>query len=174
MILRYLDFIVERFKKPDKTTEERISSLVANLEKKYIGGRLFFNALDNEIKNTFNQDIILQLVSGCNNDWVVCSGEFGNIVFDLWKSGKFKSKGVLVFNGKMTTKKIGINWYYPDINLENKEFIYVDDSYFSGSTYKKIENFLTKYNSKIKSIYVIYDGSKEKNKNVKSFFRYYK
>jgi hypothetical protein len=56
----------------------------------------------------------------------------------------------------------------------DKKFVYVDDSYFSGKTAEKINNYLSLRNSKISTIEVIYDGSKDRKNNVKSFFRYYK
>lgn len=58
--------------------------------------------------------------------------------------------------------------------FNDKSFVYVDDSMFSGGTVRKIDDYLKEYhNSKLKSVSVVYDGSKEKNKLVKSLFRYY-
>lgn len=142
---------------------------------KHRGGREFFDALDDAIKSVINEDMILALVRGNKNEWLATSGEFGDILYKLWKEGKFQCKGLVVFNGKMLTNKTGVNAWYPvDFELDNKNFIYVDDSLFSGGTAKKIDSFLREHNSSIKSISVIYDGSKEKSKLVKSFFRYYK
>ena len=81
---------------------------------------------------------------------------------------------MLVFNGKMRTSQIGIRSYYPlDFDIKDKNFVYFDDSYFTGSTANKINRFLIENGSKIKSVSVIYDGSKKKRKGVNSFFRYY-
>lgn len=167
--------IFERFYTPPKEIKDRLENIVDELLKTHKGGREFFNALDDSIKSITNQDMTLALLRGCSNEWVASSGEFGDKIYELWKSGKFRCKGLVVFNGKMLTNKTGISGWYPEnFDLENKEFVYVDDSLFSGSTSKKIDDFLRERNSKIKSISVIYDGSKEKNKMVKSFFRYYK
>lgn len=171
--MRYL-LIYERFYKPPDEIVSRLNSLVDDLRIKYHGGREFFDALDKSIKHITSRDMILHLLRGNDNEWIISSGEFGDIVYQLWKDKKFQCKGVVVFNGKMNSYKIGVVRWYPDnFDFNDKKFIYVDDSLFSGSTYKKINDFLKAYNSEIKSISVIYDGSKEKNKMIKSFFRYY-
>ena len=118
--------------------------------------------------------MILDLVRGCSNEWIATSGEFGDSLYKLWKSNKFKCKGMVVFNGKLLTHNKDVTGYYPsNFDLNNKQFVYVDDSYFSGITAKKIDDYLQKTYSSIKSISVIYDGSKVKSKKVNSFFRYY-
>lgn len=76
------------------------------------------------------------------------------------------------FNGKIIEKNLGVrSWIPKNFNFNNKQFIYVNDSYFSGKTASRINGFLNKHNSKIKDIYVIYDGSVRGD--VKSFFSYY-
>ncbi len=172
--MKYIE-LFERFYNPSKDIKDKLDSIIKDLLNRYKGGKSFFDALDDSIKDITNQDMTLALLRGNTNEWIATSGEFGDTIYKLWKSGKFRCKGLVVFNGKMMTNEIGINNWYPiDFELDNKEFLYVDDSYFSGSTARKIDNFLSEYNSRVKSISVIYDGSKEKNKMVKSFFRYYK
>lgn len=164
----------EKFYNPPQEIKNRLNSIVKDLLSKHGGGRPFFNALDDSIKDITNQDMILSLVKGNSNEWVATSGEFGDKLYNLWMEKKFRCKGIVVFNGKMLTNKIGVTSFYPQkFDIENKEFVYIDDSYFSGSTSRKIDDFLKENNSKVKGISVIYDGSKSKLKNVKSFFRYY-
>jgi hypothetical protein len=166
--------LFERFYNPPQEIKTRLDNIVKDLRIKYRGGISFFDALDDRIKDITNQDIILALVRGCSNEWVATSGEFGDTLYRLWKESKFKCKGLVVFNGKMLTHQTDVKSFYPnDFDLNNKQFIYIDDSYFSGSTAKKINEYLNKTQSSIKSISVIYDGSKEKSKMVNSFFRYY-
>lgn len=168
-------YLFERFYNPPIEIKNRLENIIQDLLLKHKGGREFFNALDESIKSITNRDMMLALLRGNSNEYIASSGEFGDSIYQLWKDGKFKCKGVVVFNGKMQTNKIGVNsWYPTDFNLENKKFLYVDDSYFSGSTARKINDFLQDFNSNIKGVSVIYDGSKEKSKFVKSFFRYYK
>ena len=166
--------IFERFYNPPQEIKDKLDAIVKDLLLKYDGGRPFFNALDASIKSITNNHMILALVKGNSNEYIATSGEFGDIIYKLWKEGKFNCKGMVVFNGKMLTDRTGVNaWYPEDFDLNDKQFVYIDDSLFSGSTYRKINEFLTDHNSKIKSISVIYDGSKNKNKLIRSFFRYY-
>ena len=171
--MKYIQ-VFERFYNPPSEIKTRLQSIVDELIEKHKGGRQFFDALDDAIKNVINEDMILALVKGNKNEWLASSGEFGDILYKLWKEGKFECKGLVIFNGKMLTNREGVKaWYPSDFVLNDKNFIYVDDSLFSGSTARKINDFLKSQNSRIKSISVIYDGSKEKSKMIKSFFRYY-
>jgi len=171
--MRYL-FLFEKFYHPPEEIKDKLKKIISELLFKHEGGRPFFDALDDAIKDIINEDITIALLKGKTNEWVATSGGFGDKVYDLWKRNKIKCKGVVVFNGKMTTHKIGVHsWYPKDFDISNKQFVYVDDSYFSGSTAHKINNFLKENNSLIKNVSVVYDGSKQKVKGVKSFFRYY-
>lgn len=54
---------------------------------------------------------------------------------------------MLIFNGKILTRNKGINSYYPhDFEIENKEYVFVDDSFFSGKTMSTIEEYLEDHN----------------------------
>lgn len=152
----------------------KIKTIVDELTSKYRKGRAFFDALDDVIKSDENRDIILELVSGCEDKWVVTSGGFGDILYNLYLDHKFICKGVLVFNGKMLTNSVGVeSWKPNNFDLDNKEFVYIDDSYFSGGTVKKIDDFLHTKNSSILYVNVVYDGSEVKKDNVNSFYRYW-
>jgi len=171
--MKYLK-VFEKFYHPSTEIKDKLKNIISNLLIKHEGGRKFFDALDDSIKSIVNEDITIALLKGNSNEWIASSGEFGDRIYDLWKNKKIKCKGVVVFNGKMATHEIGVHEWYPDnFDISNKQFVYVDDSYFSGNTVKKINDFLLKMNSSIKVVSVIYDGSKIKSKMVKSFFRYY-
>jgi len=160
----------------ETVVREKLNKIVKDLLIKYKGGRPFFNALDDSIKDVVNEDIVIEVMLGLENDWIATSGGFGDRIYSMWKSGKFDCKGMVVFNGKMCTRNIGVTCWYPtDIDVDNKEFVFVDDSLFSGGTVKKVDDYLQEYhNSSIKSVSVVYDGSPNKNPSVKSLFRYYK
>lgn len=167
-------YLFETFHQPTTQVKMKLKSIVDKLLSQYGGGKQFFNALDDQIKNLSNQDLILNLVKGCENDYIATSGGFGNLLLKLWQEGKFECKGLVVFNGRMMTDNIGVlSWFPPDFDFNNKEFVYIDDSYFSGTTAKKIDEFLLTKKAKISRIAVIYDGSKLKSPMVDSFFRYY-
>lgn len=167
--------LYEKFYNPSKEIKDKLDSIIKELLNKYDGGKQFFDKLDDSIRDITNQDMILSLVRGNDNKWIAASGKFGDILSNLYDDGKFKCKGIVVFNGKMLTKDKGVTTWYPaNFDLNNKQFVFIDDSLFSGSTYRKIDAFLNEHDSSIESISVIYDGSKTKDKMVSSFFRYYK
>jgi len=151
----------------------KFKSDIEELLTTHIRGRKFFNTLDDLIK--YNSDFLLELVKGYENDYIASSGKFGDMLYELYESGKFKAKGLVIFNGKICTKKKGVTCWYPyDINLDNKEFIFIDDSIHSGRTIDKIESYLKReHNSNIKEISVAYDGKKIKDDRVKSIYRFY-
>lgn len=166
--------VFEKFYTPPKSVKQKLDKIVSELLKKYERGPQFFEALDSKIKDISNEDMILYLVSGCKDKWVCSSGEFGQRLKSLLKDGKFKCKGFVTFSGKMTSRGKDVEWWEPEnFDFNNKEFVYVDDSYFSGKTANKIDDFLSERNSKISEIYVVYDGSMHRKDNVHSFFRYY-
>ena len=166
--------IFETFYTPPKSVKQKLDKIVSDLLDKYERGPLFFDALDERIKDISNEDMILYLVSGCKDKWVCSSGEFGQRLEGLLEAGKFKCKGLVTFSGKITSRGKQIEWWEPeDFDFKDKDFIYVDDSYFSGKTANKINDFLKERGSKITEIYVVYDGSLDRKPNVHSFFRYY-
>ena len=57
--------------------------------------------------------------------------------------------------------------------IRGNDFIFVDDSYYSGTTRDIINAELNKYGGKITRTFVVYDGSKEKDDSVFSLYRYY-
>jgi len=166
--MRYLK-LFENFQAPIESIRSKISNIIANIGHRK--GRPFFDALDEAIKD---DEIVLELVKGYENDWIASSGGFGDMLYKLYQDKKFTCKGLVIFNGKMLTNGLGVNSWYPvDFDLDNKEFVYLDDSYFSGSTANKIASFLKEHNSNLYEIAVIYDGSEVRLNNVHSFYRYW-
>jgi hypothetical protein len=157
----------------EEFSRNEYTRVIKQLLKQYVGGRPFFDALDEYIKN--HEEMMLALVTDMENEYIISSGVFGDKLYNLYERGLFKAKGVTVFNGKICTKKKGVTcWYPPDIDIDNKEFIFVDDSTFSGRTIKVIDNYLKRYhNSGIYGVSVAYDGSKERDPKIKSLYRYY-
>lgn len=167
--MKYLR-LFEEFKEPVNTIKSRVHYIVANIG--YRKGKPFFDALDDAIKQ--DEEIVLELVKGYENEWIASSGGFGDILYRLYTNKKFTCKGLVIFNGKMLTNNIGVkSWYPRNFDISNKSFVYLDDSYFSGGTVKKIEDFLLTKKSNISEIAVIYDGSENKKDNVYSFYRYW-
>ncbi len=180
-MIRYVktfeDFITENpgGLNPPNKIYLKLENLIKSLLAEYNGGRAFFDALDEQIKNVTNKEMILELLSGFEKDYIASSGGFGDTVLHLYEKGAFKCKGLVTFNGKILTQGRGVESYKPgDFDVKDKDFVFVDDSYFSGKTAETINRYLISNNSKIKQVAVIYDGSKDRSGYVKSFYRYYK
>lgn len=153
----------------DYNIADEIKKIIDNIPHRR--GVEFFDMLDDAIKD---EKIALELVKKYKNDWVVSSGGFGDILYNLYKDGKFSCKGLVIFNGKMLTNNLGVeSWYPKNFDLENKKFVYLDDSYFSGGTVRKVTDFLKTKNSSVYEVSVVYDGSEVKLDNVHSFYRYW-
>ena len=160
--------IIEEF------SRDEYRNIILRLLDKYKGGRPFFDALDDYIKT--HEKMMLALVKGLENEHIATSGKFGDNLFRLYEEGKFRCKSIVVFNGKICTKKKGVTCWYPhDVDLNNKNFVFVDDSVFSGRTIKVIDDHFRQDqdNSKITKVVVAYDGSKTKLPMVTSYYRYY-
>lgn len=171
-----------------KSPEKKINNIVNNIIDKVPGGDKFFDMLDDEIKDPKNIDITIALFKKIYDKYnynynLVLSGSFGESVLDLISKGVIKCLGtIVVFTGSLTShkNKMGIISSNKEVkikfqsnNIRNKEFIFVDDSYYSGTTYKLIDKFISTKGSNIKEVYVIYDGNDTKDKNRHSLYSYY-
>lgn len=166
--------------------ETKINNWVNKISKETRGGNKFFDEIDDKIKN--DKEIIKNLFEKINQDFgleynLVVSGEFGEIILHMISKGDILCKGSkLLVSGGLTShfndmdkikkiksvsirKKIG--------EIDNKEFIFVDDSYYSGTTEFSINHFLKDFNSKIIKTYVVYDGNDKKRINRFTIYNYY-
>ena len=145
------------------------------------GGEKFFNALDLLIRSDYDiMKILIECIKNfygdtlcLNSAGVVLSGKFGYAFYNNYKdflNNTFKE--VLITNGGIRT---GSEVYLGVNSLKCKEYIFIDDSYYSGKTKKAIEYALKDVYSeaKIYETFVVYDGCKTKNNDVISLFRYY-
>ena len=150
------------------------------------GGPEFFDNLDNEIKKTpeFTLEILDQIYKKYGYEFnLVSSGGYGKYLLDMLKSKKIKCNGsILILSGSLTSHKGFLNKITPDKKIyivysqgvsDNKKFIFVDDSYYSGSTLSTIAKYLKTINSDIIDKYVIYDGSDKKIDKLNSLYKYY-
>lgn len=167
---------------------KRIDNIVKDISKTTPGGNIFFDKLDSEIKKPKNIDIIVKLFEKIYSDFgldynLVISGGFGDLVMFLLKRGDIKCKGtILQVSGGLTShftdmdkikkvKEVIIQKQIGDIN--NKDFIFVDDSFYSGTTGFSIDHFLKKIGSKILKTYIVYDGNDAKSPDRISLYNYY-
>ena len=167
---------------------KRIDTIVKDISKTTPGGNIFFDKLDSEIKKPKNIDIIVKLFEKIYRDFglhynLVVSGGFGDLIMFLLKRGDIKCEGsILQVSGGLTShftdmdkikkvKEVIIQKKIGDIN--NKDFIFVDDSFYSGTTGFSIDQFLKRLGSKILKTYVVYDGNDTKSANRIALYNYY-
>jgi len=167
---------------------EKIDKIVKSISKTTQGGNTFFDQIDLSIKNPKNLDLTLDLFKKIYEDFglaynLVVSGGFGDLVMWLIEKQKIKCNGtILQLSGGLTShftdmdkiKKAKVAKIEKSIgDFEKKNFIFIDDSYYSGTTGVSINNFLNKVGSKIIKTYVIYDGNDKKSSDRISLYNYY-
>jgi len=166
----------------------KIDKIVKSASKNIAGGHKFFDQIDHAMKQPENEDIVLALFQkiydqyGVNYNMVI-SGGFGDLVMWLIEKQKIKCNGtILQLSGGLTShftdmdkiKKAKVAKIEKSIgDFEKKNFIFIDDSYYSGTTGVSINNFLNKVGSKIIKTYVIYDGNDKKSSDRISLYNYY-
>lgn len=141
------------------------------------GGSSYFTKLDAEVKK--QPDLLAEYMkyvtdrSGVYD--VVVSGEIGDRYVELQHVGEIPGNiNLFLLPGglrKGSTKLASKG--YPREFSQQKEFIFLDDSYYSGKTLNAVADYVRGAGGFIRHAYVFYDGSPVKNKNVSSLYRYY-
>lgn len=166
----------------DKKDLEYMMELIVNeCLIKHTGGESYFNELDNMIKNNESLMILFLMYavhnSNCYN--VILSGEIGLRYMQLQLQNKVPNYiNLMVVNGGLRknseiTGGIMSNCEVIPEGLDNMDVIFIDDSFYSGKTRNKVNEFLYHRGAVIYRTYVFYDGSKEKHDDVVSLYRYY-
>ncbi len=148
--------------------------LVNFLLRRYIGGIPFFNKLDNMIRKNkaYLSYMINEVTVRESFDYIIVSGNYG-IEFEKYckKNNLLKNKVICVNGSLRENENIIPFWKNYDIN--NKKIIFVDDSFYSGRTRNKVKEAIINNKGIYLRTYVYYDGSKTKEDDVISFYRYY-
>lgn len=142
-----------------------LDNIVYQLLDKYKEGQVYFSALDKSIQH---KKIIDKLLSNApENNTIIISGGFGKI-FEWF----YPEKEVLLLNGGLRhLKRLSLEHIHDQI--KRKDFIFIDDSYYLGRTRNVIRAEIERLHGNFKHTYVIYDGSKFKDKDITSLFRYH-
>lgn len=156
----------------------KLNYKIAEILKQHEGGEEFFDALDAmvrgdmDILNTFLNFVYFEI--GDTKEYsLILSGQFGNALMSIYGTNLFKDfSDVILVEGGLRSGKT------PTIfrqNFTETKFILLDDSFYSGTTKNTIERALKVVDSQAKIVktFVIYDGSKTKEYNLYSMFRYY-
>lgn len=153
-----------------------IESIVNECLKQHEGGENFFDAIDEKLRN---DNLLITMMIGKvleqeKFDYIIVSGNFGKVFknFCLNHIGKDFSNNVIVVNGGLRSGN-KIEEFYKEYDINNKNLVFIDDSYYLGRTRDKIKDSITSNGGKLICSYVFYDGSKIKDDSVHSFYRYY-
>ena len=166
----------------------KLNNIISDVIKNCPKGDNFFDIVDDQIKDPKNKDIIFKLFEEIYEDFgyeynMVLSGEFSEYIIHLVKKSKIICNGtILQVSGSLTSHKgeLGkiiknkeVSIIYKKEDISEKNFIFVDDSYFSGTTEKSINEYLAKFNSRIIKTYVVYDGNIKKDPNRIHLYNYF-
>lgn len=137
------------------------------LLEKYIGGEIFFDELDRAVK--FDKDKLEELLIKAKAEYptakIIASGEIALCLHNFNLPVNIIVQGGLRKNKEPLDLQKFVN--------KGEEFVFIDDSYFSGKTSFVVKEALEKNECKLLGTVVIYDGCAEKRKDVKSIYRYY-
>lgn len=151
-----------------------IQNVVNQFLEKYVGGEEFYDALDEQIRihDIWLYAMIARIEKETSYDRWIVSGKFGRRFYEFVKTniGEEGAQKILVTSGSLRKgKAIGLE----EEDLTGLEFLFIDDSFWSGKTRDVIQRYLEKNHAHLKKTYVFYDGSKKKEETVESFYRYY-
>ena len=152
---------------------DKLNALVKELLDQHKGGEQFFDALDYSIRGDHAiMESFKDLIEwNCSRHTVlVVSGNFGRFfVNNFFSFIKELCIDIIVTDGGLR-KGNPTNTFLLNEPSSCNDYIFVDDSYYSGSTAKAIEEEL---GLRFYKIIVVYDGSQEFEDRVYSLFRYY-
>lgn len=150
-----------------------IDSLVRDMIEEHEGGEKFFDNLDKEVQSPpIVEELISNIPSDQFVDYVIVSGKFGRFFSNYYSNVNriVKYKVICVKGGLRRGNMVDDISYLP---LKGKRVVFIDDSYYLGRTRDVIKEELAKNGATLIKTVVAYDGSKIKDKDVFSLFRYY-
>lgn len=150
-----------------------IDSLVRDMIEEHEGGEKFFDNLDREVQSPpIVEALISRIPTDQFLDYIIVSGKFGRFFSSYYSSISriVKYKVICVKGGLRAGNKIDDISYLP---LKGKRVVFIDDSYYLGRTRDAIRTELERHGATLIKTVVAYDGSKVKDKDVDSLFRYY-
>ena len=153
---------------------DKMKEIVKECIEKYKGGSKYFHEMDNLIK--YDSEILQEILDSVGNDKVIIlSGAFGlNMVHHIKEQ---KRNYAYIYLSGSPRKNEDVEIYAMHLYGGKRDFanaVFLDDTYFSGKTYYYCKGFIeSRFNLKVNSALVAYDGCKHKQENVYSLYRYY-
>lgn len=143
--------------------------IVKEMLKQHKGGEKFFDHLDLAVQSKPIIDKLIELIQEKN---IIVSGKFGVFFSNYIKDQGFDLNLILVSGGLRKNTPIE-NLEYMRIEIRGKDFVFVDDSFYSGKTRDVVKLEIERNGGRLNQTYAIYDGSKVKDISVESLYRYY-
>lgn len=149
----------------------KIFDTVNALLEQYVGGQIFFTELDKAVK--FDKEVLNELLEYADEVFdlyttcTIASGEIGLAMHNLDVKIDYLVPGGL----RHDPSKINLEPF--KANIQGKKFLFIDDSYFSGKTAMVVKEEIERLGGTFVGTLVVYDGSKTKDKDVWSLYRYY-
>jgi len=145
-----------------------LDEIVRQCLEQHKGGEKFFDHLDKTIQEI---PVVYDLFDSIKHDRknIIVSGKFGVFFKNLFSS----HPNIIVVSGGLR-KNIKIkDLTYLEYKIKTEDYIFIDDSFYSGKTRNAIKNEIERLGGKLINTYVIYDGSIERDISVSSLYRYY-
>jgi hypothetical protein len=142
-----------------------LDEIVKEMLETHVGGEKFFDNLDANIqRTTIIEKLFWKIPYNAN---IIASGNFGMVFNNV-----VACKRCLLVPGSLRKGRL-LDLSYLGNYIENMSFTFIDDSFYSGKTRDVIKAEVERLGGKLIHTYAIYDGSKEKDPNVSSLYRYY-
>ena len=153
--------------------KKKILQIVEKVLLTHERGEEFFSEMDRILAFELNVELFSELRKMVPKGYgIVLSGKFGKQFAQAINEHKLEFCPYLLVEGGIrsgaSVKLIGAYG-----NLQ-KNYVFIDDSIFSGTTYNVIKHWIeTYYGSTVVKCVVAYDGWPEKRNDVESIFRWY-
>ena len=164
----------------------QLDQIIQELLVRYVGGVPFFDNLDAAWRSPRGWTVVQHLLARAGvqpcpdaprpfektfpGAGPVSTGRFGMFLHNAFGVGL-----TLVTGGLRTTAPMDDLWYVRQ-KLERgqgRDFILLDDSFFSGRTRDLIRAELERQGGRLVHTYVVYDGGRERDPGVSALYRYY-
>ena len=153
----------------------RLNEKIAEILRQHPEGEPFFDALDAMIRGDQNileafMNFVYSKIEG-KRFGVILSGNFGNAIFSAYGLELYQNfSDVILVNGGIRKGETPVIFKE---KLTTTDYIFLDDSFYSGTTRNSIASVLGSLNGRIVRTFVIYDGAKVRQRDVFSMFRYF-
>lgn len=153
----------------------RLNEKIAEILRQHPEGEPFFDALDAMIRGDQNileafMHFVYSKIEG-KRFGVILSGNFGNALFSAYGLDLYQNfSDVILVSGGLRKGEVPVIFKE---KLAATDYIFLDDSFYSGTTRNSIASALASLNGRIVQTFVIYDGAKVRQKDVLSMFRYF-